>query len=238
MLLGLNFQVEGSFAIKALLLFFYPDYEDMINAMDADDYDSIQQVLKKTTSDQNAALKRNLKRLEEIRKHTTTYLKDRGISLLKLKEHEDELVCGVTEFTLLQPIGKCPAILVGMFIGIKNFEPVGNDDFLIDVKNRSITSYGRKIASPHLSDFNLPVGFNPQQISNQVVKQLPDDALIALALTLSPAYRLDFITIDYIGQARKLCYEKELLDQNDVDYLTDERRFLLSGAQYEHSSKQ
>ena len=50
-------------------------------------------------------------------------------------------------------------------------------------------------------------------------------------------YRLDFITIDYIDQARKLCYEKGLLDQDDVDYLTDERHFLLSGAQYEHSSK-
>lgn len=36
MLLGLNFQVEGSFAIKALLLFFYPDYEDMINIMNAE----------------------------------------------------------------------------------------------------------------------------------------------------------------------------------------------------------
>lgn len=238
MLLGLNFQVEGGFAIKALLLFFYPDYADMINVMDADDYDSIQLVLKKTTSDQNAALKRNLKRLEEIRKRATTYLKDRGIALLKLEEHEGGLICGATEFALLQPIGKPPAILVGMFIGIRNFEPVGDDDFLIDVKNHSITSYGKKIATPHLSDFNLPVGFNPQQISNQVVKQLPDDALVTLALTLSPTYRLDFITIDYIGQARKLCYEKELLDKNDVDYLTDERYFLLSGAQYEHSSKQ
>ena len=80
-----------------------------------------------------------------------------------------------------------------MFIGIKNFEPVGSDDFLIDVKNRSITSYGRKIASPHLSDFNLPVGFNPQQISNQVVKQLPDDALIALT---SDDHALDDIQVD------------------------------------------
>lgn len=237
MLLGLNFQVEGGFAIKALLLFFYPDYEDIINIMDADDYDSIQQDLKKATSDQNAALKRNLKGLEEIRKRTTTYLKDRGVALLKLEGRGDELACGVTEFTLLQPVGKKPTILVGMFIGIRNFEPVGDDDFLIDVKNHSITSYGKKIATPHLSDFNLPVGFNSQQISNQVVKQLPDDALVTLALTLSPTYRLDFITIDYIDQARKLCYEKGLLDQDDVDYLTDERHFLLSGAQYEHSSK-
>ena len=236
MLLGLNFQVEGSVAIKALLLFFYPDYEDMINTMDADDYDSIQQVLKNTTSDQNAALKRNLKRLEEIRKRATTHLKDRGIALLKLEEGGDELACGVTEFTLLQPAGKKPTILVGMFVGLLNFDPVGGDDFKIDVKNYSITSYGKKITTLHLSDFNLPIGFNSRQISNQVVKQLPNDALVALALTLSPTYRLDFITIDYIDQARKLCYEKELLDQDDIDYLTDERRFLLSGAQYEHSS--
>ncbi len=237
MLLGLHFQVEGGHAIKALLRFFYPDYEHMIDEMDADQYESIQKVLKRTTSDQVAAFRKNMEKLGQLKSKLLTSIKERGIYLLKLEDQEDGLLYGVTEFGLIQTVEKRNGILVGMFVGTRNFDPIGDDDFLIDFKNHSITSYGTPIAKVTLSDLNLPVGFNtPKQISTQAVKHLDDESLILLALTFSPCYRLDFITIDYIDQARKLCYEKGLLDQDDVDYLTDERNFLLSGAQYEHPS--
>lgn len=236
MLLGLNFQVEGSFAIKALLRFFYPNYEDMIDEMDANNFESIQHVLKRTTENQIIALQENMKKLGILKDRILTPVKERGTRILKLEEQPDDLVYDVTEFGLVQTMDKRCGILIEMFVATRTFDSIGDDDFKIDIRHHTITSYDQKIATFHLNDLNLPIGFNNREISTQTVHRLDDEALILLALNLSPVYRLDFITIDYIDQARKLCYKKGLLDQDDVDYLTDERNFLLSGAQYEHPS--
>ena len=106
MLLGLNFQVEGSFAIKALLRFFYPNYEDMIDEMDANNFESIQHVLKRTTEDQIIALQENMKKLGILKDRILTPVKERGTRILKLEELEDGLVYGVTEFGLVQTMDK------------------------------------------------------------------------------------------------------------------------------------
>ena len=237
MLLGIRFMAKGEGAIKSTLIFFFPDFEHQLEQMKIRTFDEAKLMLDFLTKQQAETLKNQEERLSDFKKKSMSYIKDKGIQLCKL---EDEPFYGVINYGLSgNPQGDLN-LLVTLFVASPNLEPIGDDEFKIELAKQVITRYGQPFVNFHTIDLNLPLGYNNPKLSathrHHFIQSLSQKDLVFLAMNLSPSYFLDFITEDYVEKARERCYEEGLLDKEEIEYLISERMFLLSGASYGYST--
>lgn len=233
MMLSISFILRGEAEIKAFLTFVFPMSHDDIALANINTPEDVKLVVDPAIKTSVVAKTRDKLISEKFVKH----LPLRNIDLLTI---DKAALRGQYQLNSLLhvTVGNEPlAFIASVRYHTKVLDSIGDYDFYICLSEKKVTMKGVEICKiDHIADLNIPLGLNPSKIHDNISEMFTLEELVVLALMIMPRYELDFITVDVIAKAQQLCIEKGLLTKEDIDFLEAERKFIVSGVQYEHKA--
>lgn len=160
----------------------------------------------------------------------------------KSEDDEDKLLLLIRTITILTRVGQPDDWSVDFTIDVicdrMNRKKLELDlgDIVFDFLNNMLIFRDTPIGGFNFWDLNIPTGINSNNpiasVTGTWVESLKDPDLLVLALTVCLFRRGSLLTRNYVIEARKLCVEKGLLDEDDVQFLTTEIPFVLKEVEF------